>query len=123
MTEYTLMTLMTPLGKFTTRRANDFFDYSKLDLKEEERRDREQRLIFPNSVVFPELQVKVRKHLQKRNEYFVTTPRMAKSDYNNGSYVILKVDEKGPTYKARYEVLPLGLKMVTIFPVREVVYV
>ena len=93
----------TPYSLVFARRANEFFDYSKLDLKEEDKRDREQRLIFLNSIVFPELKEKVKKHLRKRNEYFVKTHRMAKSDFLDGSYVMLKVDDKGPKYKAKYE--------------------
>jgi hypothetical protein len=47
--------------------------------------------------------VGLKKHLKKRNDFFVKTHRIAKSDYINGSYVVLKVDDKGPTDKARYE--------------------
>jgi hypothetical protein len=67
----------TPYSLVFARRANDFFDYSKLDLTEEEK--------------------------NARNDYFQKTHRISKSDYLNGSYVMIKVDEKGPKYKAKYD--------------------
>jgi hypothetical protein len=93
----------TPYSLVFARRANEFLDYSKLDLTEEDKRDREQRLLFLNSIVFPEIKEKVKRSLKKRNEYFVNTHRISKSDYVNGSYVMLRVDEKGPKYKAKYD--------------------
>jgi hypothetical protein len=93
----------TPYSLVFARRANDFFDYSKLDLTEEEKNARQQRLLFLNSIVFPEIKEKVKRGLRKRNDYFQKTHRISKSDYLNGSYVMIKVDEKGPKYKAKYD--------------------
>jgi hypothetical protein len=93
----------TPYSLVFARRANDFFDYSQLELTEEEQKDREQRLLFLNSIVFPEIKEKVKRTLTKRNEYFKRTHRISKSDYINGAYVMMKVNEKGPKYKAKYE--------------------
>jgi transposase InsO family protein len=93
----------TPYSLVFARRANDFFDYSKLDLIPEEKHQREQRLLFLNSVVFPEIKEKIKRHVKKRNEYFVKTHRISKSDYIDGSYVMMKTYDKGPKYKAKYE--------------------
>lgn len=93
----------TPYSLVFARRANEFFDYSNLDLVPEEKVEREQRLLFLNSVVFPEIKEKVKRHVRKRNDYFVKTHRISKADYVNGSYVMMKTYDKGPKYKASYE--------------------
>jgi transposase InsO family protein len=93
----------TPYSLIYARRANDFFDFSRLDLTPEEKGDRENRLHFLNAVVFPEIKEKVKKNLKIRNERFVRTHRIHKSDYPDGAYVMVKADEKAPKYRARYD--------------------
>jgi hypothetical protein len=93
----------TPYSLVFARRANDFFDYSKLNLSEEAMEARNQRLLFLNAIVYPEIKEKVKRNVRKRNELWMKQHRVNKADYVNGSYVMLKAVEKGPKYKAKYE--------------------
>ena len=92
-----------PYSLMFARQANGFEDYSDLPLVPELDKDREQRLIFLNSIVFPAILEKVKgKHL-KRNEYFMKTHRMFKSDFLTGSQVMIRDELRSGKSEARYE--------------------
>jgi transposase InsO family protein len=92
-----------PYSLMFARQANGFEDYRDLPLVPELDKDREQRLIFLNSIVFPAILEKVKgKHL-KRNEYFMKTHRMFKSDFLTGSQVMIRDELRSGKSEARYE--------------------
>ena len=85
------------------RSPNNFADYRYNELQPEEQVDRENRLLFLNTVVFPAVREKVSKTLSKRNEYFVKTHRMLKEDYPAGSQVMVRDELKTAKHQPKFE--------------------
>jgi transposase InsO family protein len=98
-----------PYALLFGRAPNNFADYRDTDLTLEKAEDREKRLLFLNSVVFPAIKEKVSKAHAKRVEYFEKTHRMHKSDFPAGSQVMVRDEMKTakhqPTFEGPFTVL------------------
>ena len=92
-----------PYALMFGRAPNNFADYRDTDLTLEKSEDREKRLLFLNSVVFPAIKEKVSKAQAKRVEYFEKTHRMLKSDFPAGSQVMVKDEMRSAKHQPAFE--------------------
>ena len=98
-----------PYSLMFGRAPNAFSDYRDSDLQLEKEADREKRLIFLNSIVFPAVFEKVGRAHSKRQEYFAKTHRMLKEDFPPGAQVMVRDELKSakhqPTFEGPFTVL------------------
>ena len=64
---------------------------------------REKRLLFLNAIVFPEIYEKVSRKHQKRNEQFMKSHRMLKTDFPVGAQVMIRDEMRKSKDTPRYE--------------------
>jgi transposase InsO family protein len=98
-----------PYSLMFGRAPNGFSDYRDTELQLEKEEDRERRLIFLNSIVFPAVFEKVGRAHSKRQEYFAKTHRMLKEDFPSGAQVMVRDELKSakhqPTFEGPFTVL------------------
>jgi transposase InsO family protein len=98
-----------PYSLMFGRAPNTFSDYRDTDTQLEKEEDRERRLIFLNSIVFPAVFEKVGRAHSKRQEYFAKTHRMLKEDFPAGAQVMVRDELKSakhqPTFEGPFTVL------------------
>jgi hypothetical protein len=93
----------TPYSLLFGRKPNGFANYSETELIHESDVDRNQRLIFMNSIVFPAIFEKVKGKQQKNMEYFMKSHRMLKDDYPAGSQVMVMDEMRSAKHQPRFE--------------------
>jgi hypothetical protein len=64
---------------------------------------RQHRLLFLNSIVYPAIFEKVKKQHKTRNDYFVKKHLMLKTDFPNGSQVMIRDELRKAKYEPKYE--------------------
>lgn len=92
-----------PYSLLFARQANDFIDYRQKDLEPESSKDREQRLLFLNRIVFPTVLEKVKGTNVKRNEQFMKSHKMLTKEFPGGSYVMIRDELRKAKSEAKYE--------------------
>jgi hypothetical protein len=92
-----------PYALLYGRAPNGFADYRDTEAALENPKQREDRLFFLNSVVFPAVFEKVGRVNSKRQKSFARTHRMLKEDYPPGSQVMVKDEMVTAKHQPRYE--------------------
>lgn len=85
------------------RQANGFLDYSGLELAAEQIEEREKRLLFLNSIVFPTILEKVKGTHDKRNERFMRSRHILSKEFQEGAYVMIRDEIRSSKSEPRYE--------------------
>jgi hypothetical protein len=98
-----------PYSLLWARSPNDFVDYRDVDMVAETDQEREKRLLFLNSIVFPTfLEMVNRKHVE-RNEKFVRNHRMILLENPRGAQIMVKgemrADKSAPRYEGPFTVI------------------
>lgn len=92
-----------PYSLLFARQPNDWIDYRDVALVEEGDEKRKSRLLFLNSIVFPEIHEKVKRKLKDRNEYFMKKNRILRTEYPVGSQVMIRDELRSSKVEPRYE--------------------
>jgi len=98
-----------PYALLFGRSPTSLKDYRDNEDKLETPENREKRLLFLNSIVFPAIFEKTKKTHEKRAEYFKKTHRMLKEDFPSGSQVMvrdeLRTQKHQPVFEGPFTVL------------------
>ena len=92
-----------PYALMFGRAPNGFQDYRDTEIQLEKESDRENRLLFLNSIVFPAVFEKVGRVHSKRQLDFAKSHRMLKEDYPPGTQVMIKDEMKSAKHQPSYE--------------------
>jgi len=92
-----------PYSLLFARRPNDFVDYRQTDVVAETDQEREGRLMFLNTLVYPTIMEKVKGKQAHRNEQFMKTHRILRSEYPQGAQVMIKDEMRADKATPRYE--------------------
>ena len=92
-----------PFSLLFGRAPNNFADFRDTETNLENPAEREQRLIFLTSIVFPAIYEKVGRAHSKRSEDFIRTHRMLKEDYPPGAQVMVRDELKTAKHQPTWE--------------------
>ena len=92
-----------PYSLLYARQPNDLADYTNDEAVIESDQDRQHRLAFLNTIVYPTILEKVNKKQAQRNEKFIASHRMLKGDYPTGSQVMIRDEMRADAPSPRYE--------------------
>ena len=92
-----------PYSLLFGRQPNGFESYDSMDLKPETTEERDMRLLFLNSVVYPTILEKVKGTHSKRNEAFARSRRMLTKEFLPGSLVMIKDELRSSKSDPKYE--------------------